>query len=155
MKILIIAVGTLKEQYWSDAIAEYEKRLSPYCSITIAEIKEERFKDIHDKDNVLKREGDRILRVLPDSTKVVALDKSGKQYSSREFAQQLGQWTQRGQHLSFVIGGALGLSQNVLEKANTTLSLSKMTFTHQMTRVILVEQIYRALTILHGKVYHY
>ena len=155
MKVIIVTVGTIKEQYWKNAIDEYIKRLSPYCSVSIKEIKEERFTDVHNKDTILKKEGDRILKVLPDSAKLIALDRVGKKFDSVEFSEKIGEWTQNGQHIVFIIGGPLGLSDDVIAKVHERISLSWMTFTHQMARVFLLEQLYRSVTILKGKTYHY
>ncbi len=155
MKVSIIAAGTIKEQYWNDAIAEYIKRLSPYCSVTITEVKEERFKDANSKDAILRKEGDRILKVLPNNALFIALDKEGKKLDSVGFSENIKEWTQNGQHIVFIIGGPLGLSGDVISKAHERISLSQMTFTHQMSRVILFEQLYRGVTILKGKTYHY
>ena len=147
MKITIIAIGKLKEKYLVDAVKEYLKRLKPYASIEVVEIPECRTVD---------EESDKIINKLPKDSWICVLDVFGQAMSSEELAQTISDVTLQGQSkFIFVIGGAFGLSQQLRETADLRLSLSKMTFTHQMTRIILLEQIYRAFKINRGEPYHW
>ena len=147
MKVSIIAIGKLKEKYLVDAAAEYVKRLKVYTSIEIIEISECRTVD---------EECDKIISRLPNNSWVCVLDVFGVSMSSEKFAQTISDITLQGQsNLTFVIGGAFGLNQQLREAATLCLSPSKMTFTHQMTRIILLEQIYRAFKINRGEPYHW
>jgi 23S rRNA (pseudouridine1915-N3)-methyltransferase len=158
MLIQIIAVGKIKEQFLRDGIAEYEKRLRPYCRVEIVEVQDEKLPDsLSGKKLIqaLEREGDRISHALNQNSLVVALDIDGLQWTSEEFARQLAAWEIEGRNqIAFVIGGAMGLSGRLREEADIRLSLSPMTFTHQMSRLIVLEQIYRAFRICRGEPYH-
>ena len=158
MQVRIIAVGKIKERYLSDAIAEYEKRLAPYLKLSILEITEEK-RGAHfsgGQEQVIKNhEGNRILSAIPEGSYVIALDISGKQMSSEVFAARIKELQLAGTGLIVVIiGGDLGLSDDVIARASLRLSLSPMTFTHQMVRLILLEQIYRACKINSNEPYH-
>jgi len=151
--INIITLGKLKEKYWRDAEAEYLKRLSPYYKINIHEIREESFDEKSDKEKIKLTETEKILTVLKKikAENVIILDQRGKKYSSVEFST----FIMPIPNLVFVIGGPLGLHQTILTQAKHKISFSDLTFTHQMIRVFLLEQIYRAKTISLGKKYHY
>lgn len=158
MKITIIAVGKLKEKYWKQAIAEYEKRLSAYTKVEIIEVSDEKApENMSDKEieQVKEKEGQRILaKVKPQST-VITLEIQGKMLSSEGLAKELDQrMTQGASDFTFIIGGSNGLHQNVMNRSNFALSFSKMTFPHQMMRVVLLEQVYRAFKINRGEAYH-
>lgn len=158
MQIHIIAVGRVKESYLSEGIAEYKKRLRPYAKIRIVEIADER-RPAHispaQAAQLLHKEGACILESIPPEGCTIALDVSGNQMSSEGLAGLLHEKEIGGtSHLSFIIGGDLGLSGDVLERCDERLSLSPMTFTHQMVRLILLEQIYRAFRIMRGEPYH-
>lgn len=158
MKITIIAVGKLKEKYWKQAIAEYEKRLSAYTKIDIIEVPDEKAPEtMSDKEieQVKEKEGQRILaKVKPQST-VITLEIQGKMLSSEGLAKELDQrLTQGASDFTFIIGGSNGLHQDVMKRSNFALSFSKMTFPHQMMRVVLLEQVYRAFKINRGEAYH-
>ncbi len=158
MKITIIAVGKLKEKYWKQAIAEYEKRLSAYTKIDIIEVPDEKAAEtMSDKEIELvkEKEGQRILaKVKPQST-VITLEIQGKMLSSESLAKELDQrMTQGASDFTFIIGGSNGLHQDVMKRSNFALSFSKMTFPHQMMRVVLLEQVYRAFKINRGEAYH-
>lgn len=155
MRVTIIAVGNLKDAYSKDAAAELLTRLSVYAKVNVIEVAEERFTETTDIAKVKAAEAEQILKKIPDRSIVIALDEHGKQHTSETFAQWIGAITQHGDALVFVIGGARGLAPEVLARAQHHVALSSLTFTHQMTRVILLEQLYRASTILHGKTYHY
>ncbi len=158
MKITVIGVGRLKEKYWRDAVNEYSKRLSKYVKLEIIEIPDEKAPETlstAEEDIVKKNEGERILKSIKDGAYVIALAIDGKAMSSEELSEFLNERMVRGTgHIVFVIGGLLGLSDDVLKRADYKLSFSKMTFQHQMMRVILLEQFYRAIKIMRNEPYH-
>ncbi len=149
LHINIIQVGKTKDFYFKEAEKEYLKRLSRYAKINVETIEEDKKGD--DRKKAMEREGESIMKKIRDDSFVVALEIVGKSYSSEEFASFL----KESEKMIFIIGGPYGLSDKVLKRANLKLSFSRMTFTHQMIRVILLEQIYRGCTILEGKKYHY
>jgi len=158
MQIQIIAPGRIKESYLNEGIQEYRKRLRPYADVSIVEISEVAAPPRASPSEVrmvLEREGERILAALPDTSMPVALAMDGEEWSSGELAGFLENLEIQGKgRVAFLIGGSLGLSQQVLSRAKVHLSLSRMTFTHQMCRLILLEQIYRAFRIKSGQPYH-
>ncbi len=158
MKISIICVGKIKEKYWTLAIAEYGKRLSRYCKLNIIELPDEKTPDGCSEAMELKikdKEGDRILNSLKGDEYIIALAINGKRYDSENFSQNIEKIGINGNsHIAFVIGGSLGLSQAVLNASHQKISFSDMTFPHQMMRVILLEQIYRAYRIINNEPYH-
>lgn len=158
MKITVISVGKLKEKYLKDGIAEYCKRLSRFCDIEMIEVSDEQapenLSELEEKQ-IKKREGDRIRKKIKDGSVVIALDVEGKELSSEELAAKLNSFFISGKSaITFVIGGSLGLDEEILRKSDFRLSFSKMTFPHQLARLMLVEQIYRAFKINHGEPYH-
>jgi 23S rRNA (pseudouridine1915-N3)-methyltransferase len=158
MQILIIAVGKIKEKYLQDGIAEYTKRLRPYVKLNILEIFEEK-RAGHltpaDQKRIKDAEGTRILGSIPQDSFVIVLDINGVHWSSETLAENLQRYEIAGRNsLSIIIGGDLGLSDAVITRSNLRLSISLMTFTHQMIRLILFEQIYRACKINHNEPYH-
>lgn len=158
MKITIVTVGKIKEKYFTDAIAEYAKRLSRYCKLEIVEVPDEKTPDgaSESLENQIKeKEGERILSKISEGAYVVALAIEGKQLSSEELADKMEKWNVNGiSHLVFIIGGSLGLTPKVLNRADFKLSFSKMTFPHQLMRVVLLEQIYRSFRIRNNEPYH-
>jgi len=155
MKIKIIALGKLKEKFLKEGIAEFVKRLSPYTTLDIIELQPIEIKDENLTDKILKQEGEKILSLIKPSDYVITMEIKGKQFSSEEFASTINEITNSGiSDLVFVIGSSCGLSDIVSERANLKMSLSKMTFLHQFTRLLLVEQIYRAFKILKNETYH-
>lgn len=158
MKITIITVGKLKEKYLKDAIAEYSKRLSKYCKLEIIEVADEKTPDnaSDTMENAIRdKEADRILKYLKDDAYVITLEIGGKMLSSEEFADKINNLGIQGKsHIMFIIGGSIGLGKAVMEKSDYALSFSKMTFPHQLMRVILLEQIYRGYRIIMGQPYH-
>lgn len=154
----LIYVGNIRENYLLAAAAEYEKRLSAYCRLICTELKEEKLPDEPSQaqiDAAIKKEGERILAVLPQKSKKIALCVEGKQISSEEFSSLLKTAENSGfSQISFIIGGAFGLSEEVKKVCDFRLSLSKMTFTHRIARILLLEQIYRAENIAAGGKYH-
>lgn len=158
MKIEIICIGKLKEKYLVQAIGEYTKRLSRYCKLTIIELADEKTPDNASEKEELQikeKEGNKILSSIKENAFVIALDLNGKMLSSEELAEYIRtRGVQGDSHLVFVIGGSLGLSESVLQRANYKLCFSKMTFPHQLFRVMLLEQIYRSFRINNGEPYH-
>ena len=155
--ITIIFVGKVKESYWKEAEQDYLIRLQPYMNIETIEIKEVSFRSMDEKNEVSKKEAGLILAQIPKDAHVYALDGAkGTKYDSVSFSKRLDECAREGEHhLTFIIGGSMGLHQLVIDRANHLLSLSHMTFPHQLARVVFVEQLYRAATILKGKQYHY
>ena len=153
--INIICVGKIKEIFFREAIDEYSKRLNSYCSLNIIELKDEKIpNNPSEKENqiIKEKEGTNILSHIKKDTYIICLDLRGKQYSSEEFSQKINNIsTNISSSITFIIGGSLGISQNVLKKANESISFSKMTFPHQF---ILLEQIYRAFKIMKNETYH-
>lgn len=158
MKIRIFAIGSVKEAFYTLAVNEYVKRIKPYCELEIIEIADEKIADkASDKEfeMVKNKEGEKVLKRLKDNDYVVALDLNQKSYDSPGFAEHLDAMIIKGQAtINFLIGGSLGLSDALKKRANEAISFSEMTFPHQLMRVILLEQIYRAFRILHHEPYH-
>lgn len=158
MKIKIVTVGKLKEKYLKDGIAEYSKRLSRFANLEMIELADEKTPDrASDSENqkILELEGTRILSKIGDRDFVIVLAIEGKTLSSEEFSKQLEQAPINGfSTLAFVIGGSLGLSPQVKKRANLSISFGRLTLPHQLMRLVLVEQIYRAFTIQQGSPYH-
>lgn len=158
MHIHVLAVSKLKEKYIKQGIAEYIKRLSAYANLNIVEVAEEQAPEsLSDKEreHVKQREGNRLLQHIKDHHYVFALAIEGKRLSSEQFAAHLDRLATYGKsHITFVIGGSLGLSDDVLRRADLRLSFSDMTFPHQLMRLILLEQIYRGFKIMRGEPYH-
>ena len=158
MKITIVSVGKIKEKFYKDAIAEYEKRLSRYCKFQIVEVADEKTPDkasLVEEEQIKEKEADRILSHIKEDAFVVTLEIAGKKLDSVSFANLLEQKGVHGvSHIQFVIGGSLGLHQKVCQRSDYKLSFSDMTFPHQLMRVILAEQIYRAYRIMSGEPYH-
>lgn len=153
MRITLIAVGRLKERHFRDAAEEYLKRLTPYASVDIVEIPD---RDVtRDEARALAEEGTAILKAIPESAYVVVLEVGGRQYTSEEFSAWLGEGMLQGRsHITFVIGGAAGLAPEVLFRADGRISLGPMTLPHQLARVVLLEQVYRAFRIMRNEPYH-
>ncbi|MCI5727222.1 MAG: 23S rRNA (pseudouridine(1915)-N(3))-methyltransferase RlmH [Clostridium sp.] len=158
MNISIIAVGKLKEKYLKEAISEYSKRLGRYCKFEIIELQDEKTPDNaseREEELIKEKEGKSILSKIKDNAYVIAMDLNGKQLTSVEFAKFISDCGIKGNsNLVFVIGGSLGLSQEVIKRADYKLCFSKMTFPHQLFRVMLLEQIYRGYRINNNEPYH-
>ena len=158
MKISVITVGKIKEKYLKDAIAEYSKRLSKYCKLEIIEVADEKTPDNASEvveDSIRSKEAERILKYVKDDAYVITLEIGGKQLSSEELADKIDKLGIQGtSHIIFIIGGSIGLGKEVLNKSNYALSFSKMTFPHQLMRVILLEQVYRSYRIISNEPYH-
>jgi 23S rRNA (pseudouridine1915-N3)-methyltransferase len=158
MNITIITVGKLKERYFKEAVEEYSTRLSKYCKLDIAEVPDEKAPENLSPAQeliVIQKEGQGILKYVKEDTYVIALAIQGKQLSSEGLADFLNNLGIKGRsNIAFVIGGSLGLSDEVLKRADYKLSFSPMTFPHQLMRVILLEQVYRGFRIIKGEPYH-
>lgn len=158
MNITVLAVGKLKEKYWRDAVGEYSKRLGKFCRLTITEIKESPLRanpSAADEEAVKMAEGRNILEKIRPSDYVVSLEIQGKSLSSEKLSEHMERLAVSGKSsIIFVIGGSLGLSREVSDRADLKLSFSSMTFPHQMMRVILLEQIYRSFKIINNEAYH-
>ena len=156
--VTIVAVGKIKEKFFTDAIDEYAKRLSAYCRFEVVEVKDEKTPDNpteHEINLILDREAERILQKIPKGAKVISLCVEGKQMTSEKFADLISRSTVEGtSRLVFVIGGSMGLADKVKNMSDLRLSFSEMTFPHMLMRVVLAEQIYRGFTIISGKTYH-
>ena len=158
MQITLICVGKVKESFYRDAIAEYSKRLTRYCKLNIIEVADEMTPDNASaavENQIKKKEADRILSKIPDSAHVITLEIKGKKHTSESLASRINDLGISGvSHIVFIIGGSLGLAEEVISRANEHLSFSDMTFPHQLMRVILLEQIYRSYRIINGEPYH-
>ena len=158
MKITILTVGKIKEKYLRDAIAEYSKRLSRYCKLEIIEVADEKTPENASEtveDAIRSKEGERLLKNVRDGAFVITLEIGGKQLTSEELADKIDTLgVQVVSHIIFIIGGSIGLGREVLARSDYELSFSKMTFPHQLMRVILLEQVYRSYRIINGEPYH-
>ncbi|MBC5687764.1 23S rRNA (pseudouridine(1915)-N(3))-methyltransferase RlmH [Mediterraneibacter sp. NSJ-55] len=158
MRITILTVGKIKEKYLRDAIAEYTKRLSKYCKLEMIEVSDEKTPDTASQtveEGIRDKEGQRILKYIKDDMYVITLEIEGKMLTSEEIAEKIKNLGIQGKSsIAFVIGGSIGLGKEVLKRADFSLSFSKMTFPHQLMRVILLEQIYRSFRINSKEPYH-
>lgn len=158
MKITILCVGKVKEKYLNMGIEEYSKRLGRYCNLQIVEVSDEKTPDsgnVAEISQIKKKEGERLLKYIKEGAYVIALAIEGKELTSVEFSDEIEKLGISSEsHIMFIIGGSLGLDEAVLKRADYKLSFSKMTFPHQMMRMILLEQIYRAYRIMHNQPYH-
>jgi len=158
MKITILSVGKVKEKFYRDAILEFSKRLSRYCKLEIIEVTDEKTQEDASETEikiVKEKEGERLLKNIKDDAYVVCLCIDGKQLDSEELSEKIEKLGVQGtSHICFIIGGSLGLSDEVVKRADYKLSFSRMTFPHQLMRVILLEQIYRAYRIMNNEPYH-
>ncbi|MDE6847349.1 MAG: 23S rRNA (pseudouridine(1915)-N(3))-methyltransferase RlmH [Lachnospiraceae bacterium] len=158
MKITVITVGKIKESFYREAVAEYVKRLSRYCKLEIIQVDDEKTPDKAGaalEEEIRHREAERIMKYIKEDAYVITLEIQGKMYGSEEFADKLDRLAIQGKsHIQFIIGGSLGLHEEVCKKADHAVSFSKMTYPHQLMRVILLEQIYRAYRIINGEPYH-
>jgi len=158
MKVTILTVGKIKEKYLKDAIDEYSKRLSKYCKLEVIEVPDEKTPDNASEvveEMIRTKEAERLLKHIKDDAFVITLEINGKQLSSEELAEKVEKLGVQGtSHILFIIGGSIGLGKEVLNRSNFALSFSKMTFPHQLMRVILLEQIYRSYRIINGEPYH-
>ena len=155
--VTFVTLGTLKETYWREAVAEYEKRLGGFCRFDLVQLKEEKLPDDPSENEIrraLEKESIAILAQIPPRAYCVAMCVEGKQLSSEEFAEQMARVEQQAGEVCFIIGSSYGLSPSVKSRADLRLSVSKLTFPHQMMRVLLLEAVYRAFNIRKGTRYH-
>jgi len=156
MRVKIICVGKTREKFIQEGIAKYERYLRPYADIEIRTLKEEKIEDLRSAPLIRKKEAERILATISTDALVVALDEKGQEYTSHEFAAFLNRALESGvREMMFLLGGAMGMDESVSRRASTTVALSRWTLTHEMARLVLMEQLYRAFTIITGKTYHY
>ena len=158
MIITVITVGKIKEKYLKDAIAEYSKRLSKYCKLEIVEVADEKTPDNASEtveEQIRDKEAERIMKYVKEDAYVITLEIAGKQLTSEELADKIEKLGVQGtSHIILIIGGSIGLGKAVLNRSDYALSFSKMTFPHQLMRVILLEQVYRSYRIMNGEPYH-
>ena len=157
MNITVLAVGKLKDRFFEEGCAEYEKRLMRYCTLTVREAADEKAPEAlspAQEIQVKEREGKRLLSLLDPKDHVIALTVTGKDYTSEELARRIGALRDRGKNVSFLIGGSLGLSKEAVDRADEELSLSKLTLPHRLARLVLLEQLYRSFNILNHETYH-
>ena len=158
LSVNIICCGKIKESYWRDAIDEYSKRLQKFAKLNIIEISDEKVPDkLNDTliENIKNIEAEKMIQKLPKDSYIIALDVKGTQYSSEEFAKKISNYSINGiSNISFVIGGTLGIGEKMMELVNEKISFSKMTFPHQLMRVLFIEQLYRAFKINNNETYH-
>lgn len=155
-KISLIAVGKMKSGPHETLVSDYLRRLKSYAKITVHEVPEKSFRSIAEREQVLKQEAEKITTAIPEGAFVIVLDADGKALDSTAFASELDRQSEHGtRELVFVIGSALGLHDEVKKRADLRLSLSPLTFPHDLARVVLMEQLYRTMTILNKKTYHY
>ena len=152
--IKIIAPGKIKDKHMAALIDDYQKRINHYQKLEIIEVKDETINANNSSDNIKQKEGERILSKIEANDYVICLDLKGEMMDSVAFSDKIDNLVNRSNNIVFVIGGSLGIHEDVLKRANASLKLSPMTFLHQMTRLILLEQIYRAFKILHHETYH-
>ena len=157
LNINIICVGKIKEKYLQDAINEYTKRLSKYCKLTITELSDEKIPDKLNSNlsqQIKEKECNKILEYVKKDSYVIALNVEGTQLSSTDFSKKIEDISMLNSNITFIIGGSLGLTSSLLNNCNMKISFSKMTFPHQLFRVVLLEQIFRAFKIINGETYH-
>lgn len=158
MKISVLCVGKVKEKFYRDAILEFSKRLSRYCKLEIIEVSDEKTQEEASETEIRiikEKEGERLLKNIKDDAYVITLCIDGKQMDSEELSEKIEKLGIQGtSHIYFIIGGSLGLADEVMKRADFKLSFSKMTFPHQLMRVILLEQIYRSYRIMNNEPYH-
>jgi 23S rRNA (pseudouridine1915-N3)-methyltransferase len=156
MKIVLLSIGKTSEEYLIEGIAQYQKRLKHYTQFALIEVPNIKKAQNFSKNELMKKEGELILNKIQASDYLVLLDDKGQDFTSVKFSKKVQQWMLSGKkRLVFVIGGAYGFSDTVYQRGNEKLSLSRMTFSHQMVRLFFVEQIYRAYTILNNEPYHH
>lgn len=158
LHINLICIGKLKEDYLKNAIAEYTKRLSKYCILSVSELPDEKVPSILsklEKEKIIQKESNNIASHIKENSYVIALDLTGKQYTSEEFSVKMQNYALTHSHITFLIGGTLGMSKELLSKADELISFSKMTFPHQLIRIFLLEQLFRNFKIQNNETYHH
>ncbi len=156
MKLVLICVGKTRERFIQEGIDKYLRYLRPYADIEVKQLKEEKIQDLKDAPLIRKREAEKITHALPPRGYLIALDERGNEFTSHEFAQIVADRLDESvRELVFVVGGAMGLDEGISKRADRVIALSRWTLTHEMARLVLLEQLYRAFTIIKGKKYHY
>lgn len=156
MRLKIICMGKTRERFIQEGITKYVRYLKPYADIEINELKEEKIGDLKEAPLIRKKEAERIFKIPSTNSLIIALDERGREFTSHEFAAFVNKTIESGvREIRFIAGGAMGLDESVTEKADTVMALSRWTLTHEMARLVLLEQLYRAFTIIRGKTYHY
>jgi 23S rRNA (pseudouridine1915-N3)-methyltransferase len=156
MRLMVLCMGKTKERFIQEGIEKYLRYLRPYADASIKELKAEKIQDLKDAPSIRKKEAERIFKAVPAGAYLVSLDERGEGFTSHEFAALLNHTLESGvREMNFVIGGAMGLDEEVVARSHKTIALSRWTFTHDMARLVLLEQLYRAFTIIKGKTYHY
>ena len=157
LSINVICIGKIKENYLKNAIEEYSKRLSKYCKLTITELPDEKIPDKLNnslENDIKTKECNNIINHIKKDSYIIALDLNGKQFTSEEFSKKIENLSMENSNLTFIIGGSLGLTKKLLDMCDLKVCFSKMTFPHQLIRVFLLEQIFRAFKISNGETYH-
>ncbi len=156
MKLTLLCMGRTREQFIREGMEKYSRYLKHYAELEIRELKEEKIQDLKQAPAIRKKEAEKIFKALQPGALLISLDERGEEYTSHEFAAWIKTAQESGaRDIVFVIGGALGLDEQVNARAKKVIALSRWTFTHEMARLVLLEQLYRALTIITGKTYHY
>jgi 23S rRNA (pseudouridine1915-N3)-methyltransferase len=149
-------MGKTREPFIQEGIQKYLRYLGPYTEVSLRELKEEKIQDLRDAPVIRKKEAEKIFKALPAGGALIALDERGDEYTSHEFASFVNELMESGvRDALFVLGGAMGLDETVTRRANKVIAMSRWTLTHEMARLVLLEQLYRAFTIIKGKTYHY
>ncbi len=156
MKLSIICMGKTREEFVQEGLAKYLRFLKPYADVEIRELREEKIQDLKDAPAVRKKEAEKIFKAVRAGALLVALDERGQEFTSHDFARFMNSALENGvREMAFVLGGAMGLDEAVTGKADKVIAMSRWTLTHEMARLVLLEQLYRAFTIITGKTYHY
>jgi 23S rRNA (pseudouridine1915-N3)-methyltransferase len=156
VKLTIVCMGRTREHFIHEGIGKYMRYLKHYVDVEIKELKEEKIHDLKDAPLIRKKEAERIFKTISKNVFIAAMDERGQAFTSHEFATVINRMQESGvKEIAFVIGGAMGLDESILAKANKNIALSSWTMTHEMARLVLLEQLYRAFTIITGKTYHY
>jgi len=156
MRLKIVCMGKTKEGFIKEGIAKYVRYLQPYADVEIRELKEEKIRDLSEAPLVRKKEAVKIFKTAASGALLIALDERGQEFTSHGFASFLNRAIESGMRdVTFIVGGAMGLDESVIGRANTVMALSRWTLTHEIARLVLLEQLYRAFTIIKGKTYHY
>ena len=156
MKLNLVCLGRTKEQFVQEGIAKYLRYLKPYADTEIKELREEKIHDLKDAPLIRKKEAEKIFKAVSPQALLVAMDERGQEFTSHGFAEFLNKALDSGfREMVFVVGGAMGLDESVTDRSNKVIAMSRWTLTHEMARLVLLEQLYRAFTIIKGKPYHY
>lgn len=156
MKLNIICMGKTRERFIQQGIEKYVHYLQHYADLEIKELKEEKIQNLKEAPAIRKKEAEKIFKAIPEGAYMISLDERGEEFTSHEFASFLNKILESGaREMVFVLGGAMGLDEQITARSQRTIALSRWTFTHEMARLVLLEQLYRAFTIIKGKTYHY